>query len=246
VSTTDSTTHPASSAAWTAEHREHHTHNDLEIEPHGWISMLSLPNRARSAIGVSPGSPLTLAEPVSRHVRSAKSLSSVRAATRSDVAARWVVNPTVLALVVVHVEGGLTGREKGVSRMVEELRLHFAEDGADPERVAVLTGYLRDELRQLDVDDVSALSAGVPPPGSRAFDAVAVGGLLVTLGRSADGLRSVVGAVRKWLARGDGVRRTVRLELGGDVLELSEASAAEQQRLIDLFVRRHGTEDGTP
>jgi hypothetical protein len=134
---------------------------------------------------------------------------------------------------------------KGVGRVVEELRLHFAEDGADPERVAALTGYLRDELRQLDVDDVSALPAGPPPAGSRAFDAVAVGGLLVSLGRTSDGLRSVVGTVRKWLARGDGVRRTVRLELGGDVLELSEASAADQQRLIELFVRRHDSADGT-
>jgi hypothetical protein len=125
----------------------------------------------------------------------------------------------------------------------EEIRLHFAEDGADPERVAALTGYLRDELRQLDVEEVSALPGGEPPPGSRAFDAVAVGGLLVTLGRSADGLRSVVGTIRKWLSRGDGVRRTVRLELGGDVLELSEASAVEQQRLIELFVRRHDPQD---
>jgi hypothetical protein len=125
----------------------------------------------------------------------------------------------------------------------EEIRLHFAEDGADLERVAALTGYLRDELRQLDVEEVSALPGGEPPPGSRAFDAVAVGGLLVTLGRSADGLRSVVGTIRKWLSRGDGVRRTVRLELGGDVLELSEASAAEQQRLIELFVRRHDPRD---
>jgi hypothetical protein len=129
------------------------------------------------------------------------------------------------------------------NRVGEEIRLHFAEDGADPERVAALTGYLRDELRQLDVEEVSALPGGEPPPGSRAFDAVAVGGLLVTLGRSADGLRSVVGTIRKWLSRGDGARRTVRLELGGDVLELSEASAAEQQRLIELFVRRHDPRD---
>ncbi|MFB9239946.1 hypothetical protein ACFFWC_31215 [Plantactinospora siamensis] len=131
--------------------------------------------------------------------------------------------------------------------MGEEMRLHIAEDGADPERVAALTGYLRDELRQLDVAEVRALPGSEPPPGSRAFDAVAVGGLLVTLGRSAEGLRSVVGAIRAWLSRGDGVRRTVRLELGGDVLELSEASAADQQRLIELFVRRHeptGDSDG--
>jgi hypothetical protein len=135
-------------------------------------------------------------------------------------------------------------RERG-GPVVEELQLLVAEDGADPERVSALTGYLRDELRQLEVEDVRALPAGAPPPGSRAFDAVAVGGLLVTLGRSAEGLRSVVDVARRWLGRGDGVRRTVRLELGGDVLELSEASATEQQRLIDLFVRRHDASGGT-
>jgi hypothetical protein len=31
----------------------------------------------------------------------------------------------------------------------------------------------------------------------------------------------------------------VRLELDGDVLELSQVTAADQQRLIELFVSRH-------
>lgn len=126
-----------------------------------------------------------------------------------------------------------------------ELRVHLAEDGADPERLATLTGYLRRELLLLDVDEVRAAPAGPPPAGSRAFDAVAISGLLVTLGHSADGLRAVVGAIRRWLARGDGVRRTVRLELDGDVLELSEASATDQDRLVSLFVDRHAAR-GTP
>jgi len=119
------------------------------------------------------------------------------------------------------------------------MRLQLAEDGADPERVGALTGYLRAELLQLDVEDVRPLPAGEAPPGSRAFEVAAAGALLISLGKSADGLRAVVGAVQRWLARGDGVRRTVRLELGGDVLELSEASRADQQRLIELFVSRH-------
>ena len=72
-----------------------------------------------------------------------------------------------------------------------------------------------------------------------------INGLLVTLGRTADGLRAVVAAVRNWLGRGDGTRRTVRLELAGDVLELSEASPADQQRLIDLFVHRHAEDGGS-
>jgi hypothetical protein len=125
-----------------------------------------------------------------------------------------------------------------------ELRLQLSEDGADAERLAALTGYLRAELLQLDVEDVTALPAGAPPPGARAFSADTVGALLIAVGQSAEGLRSVVSAIRDWLRRGDGTRRTVRLELAGDALELSQASAADQQRLIELFVSRYTTGEG--
>jgi hypothetical protein len=53
-----------------------------------------------------------------------------------------------------------------------------------------------------------------------------------------------VSAIRKWLARGEGTRRTVRLEIDGDALELSEASAADQERLVSLFVSRHVPGEG--
>jgi len=129
---------------------------------------------------------------------------------------------------------------------VGELRLQLSEDGADVERLAALTGYLRAELLQLDVDDVTALPAGEPPPGARVFGVSTVGALLIALGQSADGLRSVVSAIGDWLRRGDGTRRSVRLELDGDALELSQASAADQERLIELFVRRHTTGEGMP
>ena len=123
--------------------------------------------------------------------------------------------------------------------MGAELGLELAEDGADAERLAELAGFLRQELLALDVEDVTAPRVGEAPPGARAFDVVAVGGLLVTLGRSAGGLLAVVSAIRKWLGRGAGAPRTVRLEIAGDVLELSGATAADQQRLIELFVARH-------
>jgi hypothetical protein len=122
---------------------------------------------------------------------------------------------------------------------VAELRLQLAESGADAERLDTLTGYLRLELLQLDVQDVKALPAGEPPPGTRAVEFLAIGGLLVTFSQAAAGVRDVVSAIRAWLARGDGVKRTVRLELDGDILELSEVSAPEQTRLIELFVSRH-------
>jgi hypothetical protein len=120
-----------------------------------------------------------------------------------------------------------------------ELRLLLEEDGADAERVGVLTGHLRRELAQLDVERVSPLPAGEAPPGTRGLDAATIGGLLVSLGPAASGLAAVVTAIRGWLARTPGPARTVRVELGGDVLELSQASAQEQDRLVELFLSRH-------
>jgi len=125
--------------------------------------------------------------------------------------------------------------------MTAAVRIRLGEDGADAERVDQLAGYLRGELLERGVADVEALPAGEAPPGSRGFDAVTAGGLLVTLGKSADGLRSVVAAVREWLSRGGRVKRTVRLEIDGDVLELSEATLTDQDKLVDLFVRRHSS-----
>ncbi|MFK0247648.1 hypothetical protein ACIQUM_23380 [Amycolatopsis azurea] len=125
--------------------------------------------------------------------------------------------------------------------MTSAVRVQLSEDGADAERADQLAGYLRGELIERGLADVKALPAGEAPPGSRGFDAVTAGGLLVTLGKSADGLRSVVTAVREWLSRGGRVKRTVRLEIDGDVLELSEATLADQDKLVDLFVSRHSS-----
>lgn len=127
--------------------------------------------------------------------------------------------------------------------MDKELRLQLLEEGADAERLAVLADYLRAELLQVDVEDVRALPAGEPPPGARVFGTATVGALLIALGQSAEGLRSVVSVIRHWLRRGEGTGRVVRLELGGDALELSQASAADQERLIELFIRRHTIEE---
>jgi ferric-dicitrate binding protein FerR (iron transport regulator) len=130
--------------------------------------------------------------------------------------------------------------------MDSELCLQISEEGADAERLAALTGYLRAELLQLDVEDVTTSQTGEAPPGARVVGVAAVGALLVALGQSADGLRAVVSAISAWLRRGEGTRRTVRLELDGDALELSQASAADQERLIELFVSKHATGEGGP
>jgi hypothetical protein len=99
--------------------------------------------------------------------------------------------------------------------------------GADADDVAEATLQLRRELLDLDVEAVELPRAGEAPPGSRAVDVAALGTLVVTLAQSPL-LASVVAAVR-----------SIKLELGGDVLELAGVSSDEQRRLTDEWLRRH-------
>jgi hypothetical protein len=50
-------------------------------------------------------------------------------------------------------------------------------------------------------------------------------------------LAAVIAGIRSWLGRNSA--RSVKLTLGGDALEVSGVSSAEQDRLIDLWVARH-------
>ena len=106
----------------------------------------------------------------------------------------------------------------------------------DAEQVAEATLQLRRELLDLDVEAVELPSAGEPPPGTRAVELAALGALLVTLAKT-QLLGSVVAAVRAWLAGQP--QRSIKLELDGDVLELTGLSSKEQQRLAGEWLRRH-------
>ena len=118
-----------------------------------------------------------------------------------------------------------------------ELELSVATDsGADAEEVERLVRSLRLELSELELDGVEPIAADAPP-GTRAADAIVVGALLVKLVRSSESLAAVVRTVRGWLGpRGD---RRVRIELDGDVLELTGTSDAERERLIATWIERH-------
>jgi hypothetical protein len=107
---------------------------------------------------------------------------------------------------------------------------------ADAEEVAEATLQLRRELLDLDVETVQLPRAGEPPPGTRGVELAALGALAVTISQS-QLLTPVVAAVRSWLAGSQ--QRSIRLELGGDVLELSAVSSKEQRRLADEWLRRH-------
>jgi hypothetical protein len=113
-----------------------------------------------------------------------------------------------------------------------------AGPGADEEELERLARSLRAELLQLDVDAVEPAATGPAPDGARAVEALMVGALVVRLAQESEALSSVVRTVRGWL--GADPERKVRIELGGDILELTGSSDEERQRIVDAWIERHG------
>lgn len=115
-----------------------------------------------------------------------------------------------------------------------------ADPGADEQELAELTGRLRDELLELDVDNVQFVQGGEPPPGAKGLDVVQVGELLVSVATSSGALRAIVSVIQGWLSRAR--QRSVKIEIDGDLLEVGGLSSADQQRLIDHWIARHAVD----
>ena len=121
--------------------------------------------------------------------------------------------------------------------MATEMRIELFEPDADLEALDELTRSLREELLELDVDSVSPPTAGPAPAGSKGLELAAIGALLVQVKGSVQMVSAVVTAVRSWLQRGSSPNRTLKVTVDGRTLELSAATAEQQQRVVDEFVR---------
>lgn len=122
--------------------------------------------------------------------------------------------------------------------MGAEVRVGVVEDGSDDARLEELALLLRQELLALDVRAVEPYREGDAPEGSRAGLAAIAGVLSVTLQPGLQVLGSVVAVVRDWLRR-SGSGRTVKVTIDGDTIELSGASDAVQQQLVDAWIHKH-------
>jgi hypothetical protein len=110
--------------------------------------------------------------------------------------------------------------------------------GADAEELEQLARGLRRELLELDVDAVEPAVGDRAPEDARAVEALLAGALIVRLSQTSEALSSLIGTVRSWLGSHDD--RRVRIELDGDVIELSSATDEERERLVDTWIERHG------
>jgi hypothetical protein len=124
--------------------------------------------------------------------------------------------------------------------MATEIVLHVSEQDADPLRLDDLSRALRSELREVDATRaVVPLETGPAPDGTRSGLAAAAGALLVTVQPQLAAVAKIVSLARAWLVRGGGEKR-IRLEVDGDVIELTGATSEQQERLIDEWIARRG------
>jgi len=121
-----------------------------------------------------------------------------------------------------------------------EIHLDIEDEQSDLAALERAVLDFRDELLQLDVDQVEQGQGAEAPPGTRAGTIAAIGSLIVTLQPTVEGIGALVGMIRTWLARGGGGRK-VRIELDGDVLELSGTTAEVQEQLAAAWIQRHST-----
>jgi membrane-associated two-gene conflict system component 1 (EACC1) len=114
-----------------------------------------------------------------------------------------------------------------------QVHVHVAgyPDSDDDER-ADLTERLRADLLAHDLD--VSHPAAEAPPGSKGAG-LELAQLLVTF---AGMVPAMAAALQGWLGRHP--RAAVTLEIDGDKLTLDQASAADQQRLVETFLARHG------
>ncbi len=106
---------------------------------------------------------------------------------------------------------------------------------ADAAELEARTLSLRREILELDVDGVEEPVVGPPPSGTKGPEVALLGSLVVSAGQEVIG--AVVRVIAGWLSRGGS--RTVKIQLGDDILELDAASKDEQTRLIEAFLARH-------
>lgn len=119
-------------------------------------------------------------------------------------------------------------------------RLTLAIEGApdsDAEELARLTGQLRSQLLELDVDRVDLVRGGQAPPGSKVADPITIGAIIITLAPTV--IQAVIGLVQNW--HKDHPVSSVKVTLGDDSLELSNASPEQLEQLAQAFIARHST-----
>jgi hypothetical protein len=108
----------------------------------------------------------------------------------------------------------------------------------DAEAADRLVRRLRSELSNIDVDDIRPVAGEDVPDTAKAADPVTIGAIVVAMSASGGLFTSLVETVRDVLAR-HADRHKVLMTIGGDSVELTNATDEQREQLVRAFVRRH-------
>ncbi len=125
-----------------------------------------------------------------------------------------------------------------MTERVARLALRIAADPeADAAELAELAVDLREQLLELDIERADHATVGQPPPGARAGEMLLAGALTVILAQSSKLLTALIETVQSWVSRGG--ERSVKLDIDGDVLEVTGITRKDQRELIQIWIDRH-------
>jgi hypothetical protein len=129
--------------------------------------------------------------------------------------------------------------DKKENELFIKIESSLGEDD-DQENLERITYNLRDDLKELDsIEKVDLIKTGEVPRGAKVGEVIMLGTLLVELAPViGTALTHVVNTLQSWLRRND--KKKILLEIGGDKLEVTGIPDEERQRLIDVWIRRHG------
>jgi len=105
-----------------------------------------------------------------------------------------------------------------------------SETENDIEDLEKRTVHLRDELLELDIDDVMRVRAETAPAGTKAADAYSAYSLVISLSDSVV-IASIITLLQSWINRNKGVSATI--QIGTNKIEVKDVSEAKLIKIVE-------------
>ena len=118
------------------------------------------------------------------------------------------------------------------------LMLHIdAQADVDAEKLSQLTGYLRSELEDMDIESVTDVRNQAAPPGAKVVDPLTAGALIVAVLPAV--LPKVMEFIQAWTLRGEGHTVKIKAQRGDRSVEVEypmRMAPDEAKKHIDMVM----------
>src|SRR5207248_3136448 len=118
------------------------------------------------------------------------------------------------------------------------LMLHIdAQADIDAEKLSQLTGYLRAELEDMDIESVTDVRNQAVPPGAKVVDPLSAGVLIVAVLPAV--LPKVMEFLQAWTLRGEGQTMKIKAQRGDRSVEVEypmRMAPDEAKKHIDMVI----------